>query len=152
MKYIFLDFDGVLQSAIELMARRQDVEAFAPAFSYSAIMCLRVLIRASGAKIVISSNWRHFGLVKMKEMWHSRKLPGEIVGITPYLPNKNDIERGQEILSWLKENDAENSPYVILDDRGNDLYPEQRTHLVKVNYRWGLSFLNAWKAIRILNH
>ena len=153
-KYIFLDFDGVLRSAScdMLLTGHQDEEDYAPAFSSSTVMSLRLLVRATGAGIVISSNWRHFGLGKMREMWRSRDLPGEIVGITPYLPNKNGIERGQEILSWLKENGVENSPYVILDDRDNDLYPEQRTRFVKVNYRWGLSLLNAWKAMRILRH
>jgi len=47
-KYIFLDFDGVLNNC--------SVE-----FDSTAIANLRTLVDSTGAKIVVSSAWRPFG-------------------------------------------------------------------------------------------
>lgn len=44
---------------------------------------LKRIIDETGAKIVISSTWRMSGLQNILDMWHSRNLPGEVIGITP---------------------------------------------------------------------
>jgi hypothetical protein len=54
---------------------------------------------------VVSSSWRHLGLEKIREVWTSWGLPGEIVGCTPGVWGDGRIfdTRGEEIQQWLDE-------------------------------------------------
>jgi hypothetical protein len=95
------------------------------------------LIRETGAKIVISSTWRHSGLEFMKKVWTQENMEGEIIGITPSF--RGDIEgytipRGCEIeyhlekelgfhhINWDKDTQQEYMDksnvdnYIIIDD------------------------------------
>ena len=108
------------------------------------------LIRETGAKIVISSTWRHSGIEFMKKVWEMEEMEGEIIGITPSLRNNMiHIPRGMEIEYYLKEDlkfnhinwDKETQRdymtksgvdnYIIIDDDSDMLY-RQRNHFVHV--------------------
>ena len=111
MKIIFLDIDGVLncesayrngecqyQEWIWEDGRKDHYQRF----------CLRSkellnrLIDETGAKIVISSTWRHSGIEFMKKVWNMEEMSGEIIGITPSLRTKGlHIPRGMEIQYYL---------------------------------------------------
>ena len=130
---------------------------------------LRRIIEQTGAKIVISSTWRHGGLERMRSLWKDRNLPGEIIDITPDcydLVNEgrfkylDQVDRGHEIDYWLEgRTDIEN--YVIIDD-DNDFLPHQRNRFVRtanninhpdcIDIGYGLTSECANKAIRILNN
>ncbi len=112
MKIIFLDIDGVLA----LMHREQD--KYGSLFHEQFVANLKRIIDETGAKIVISSTWRHSGLTELKEMWTKRNLPGEVIDVTPQIsadkiyffddktPHANynsSLPRGIEIHWWLKE-------------------------------------------------
>ena len=108
------------------------------------------LIRETGAKIVISSTWRHSGIEFMRKVWEMEEMEGEIIGITPSLRNNMiHIPRGMEIEYYLKEDlkfnhinwDKETQRdymtkskvdnYIIIDDDSDMLY-RQRNHFVHV--------------------
>ena len=69
-KYIFLDFDGVLNTP-------------KGKFDQKAIDNLRYLLERSDAKVIISSTWRLHGMEYIQKLWQDYHLPGEVVGLTP---------------------------------------------------------------------
>lgn len=159
MKIIFLDIDGVLncesayrngecqyQEWIWEDGRKDHYQRFC----VRSKELLNKLIDETGAKIVISSTWRHSGIDFMKKVWEMEEMSGEIIGITPSMRAKGyNIPRGMEIKYYL-ENDLkfhhinwdltiqqeymdksgiEN--YIIIDDDSDMLY-NQRNHFVHV--------------------
>lgn len=155
-KFIFLDIDGVLNTANYQSWRQfwgreicdDDGHLFAP----SAVRNLERLIRHTGAKIVLSSSWRLDGLEAMKRMWKNRQMPGEIYDITPYV-NVRDYPkytRGIEVKTWLEKNSYLGSSYVIIDDI-DDFLEEQGARVILTNYKRGLTLFELTKGIWLLN-
>lgn len=174
MKVIFLDIDGVLNTEIYIAAfwdickqlelSRADAnllkrlhlnDRFGVRFDPMAVRALNWVVESTGAKIVISSTWRLAGLENMKEMWEERKLPGEIIDITPSLLNQRGTTlcRGEEVHMWIKEweekNKGEKLSYVAIDD-DSDLLPLCEGHFVKTDYQYGLTIDLAERCIEIL--
>ena len=134
MKVIFLDFDGVITvpPKWELNSNK--------------IAKIKTLVEETGAKIVVSSSWRH-GLKRNFE-WELKDnannnhnndmiiwLKDNIYDITPNIGLGNG--RGGEIQKWLDEhNDIEN--YVILDD-DSDMWNSQLYHFVQTDYQTGFT-------------
>jgi len=149
-KYIFLDFDGVLNTP-------------KGKFDQKTIDNLRYLLERSDAKVIISSTWRLQGMEYMQQLWNELHLPGEVAGLTP---SCNSItfssvdgaeqwqglhaEKGLEIAEWLRLNANEPYRYVILDDEDNILFT-QKEHFVKVKGSKGFSKSEAMASLRILN-
>ena len=159
MKVIFLDIDGVLncQDAYHNNECKyvdfslNDVEDFYQTFCSWSKMWLNKLIDETGAKIVISSTWRHSGIDFMKKVWELEGMSGEIIGLTPHLKRADNytIPRGCEIdfylnntlnfshINWDKtiqqeymdKSGIEN--YIIIDDDSDMLYG-QRHHFILV--------------------
>jgi len=159
MKIIFLDIDGVLNceeayrsGACEYTewiwedGRKDHYQRFC---SWSKDL-LNKLIDETGAKIVISSTWRHSGIEFMRKVWEMEEMSGEIIGITPSMRTEGiHIPRGMEIEYYLKEDlkfshinwDKESQRdymkesgvdnYIIIDDDSDMLY-KQRNHFVHV--------------------
>ena len=161
MKIIFLDIDGVLN----LIPQGHD--EFGGIFHSHFVNNLKRVIDETGAKIVISSTWRHDGLQRMKDMWEKRNLPGDVIDITPdcnvlfkegSFNFLDEIDRGHEIEYWLVKH-PEVKNYVILDD-DNDFLPNQRGNFVRtannvnhpdcVDIGYGLTNECANLAIKIL--
>ena len=149
MKIIFLDIDGVLNVI------SHDNDKYGSQFHEHFVKNLAELIRITDAKIVISSSWRKSGLAEMQDMWLERRLPGEIIDVTPSLYLKRggsirfwngkerrhpteriasySIPRGVEIQYWLKNESArfgDIKSYVILDD-DTDMLLSQSKHYVR---------------------
>jgi hypothetical protein len=85
-KYIFLDFDGVLNTeyyqnllCYQGLAIQDEYGAL---FDPEATKQLKRIIDDTQAKIIIESSWKYLGLEAMQEMWSARQLPGEIIDIT----------------------------------------------------------------------
>ncbi len=133
-KYIFLDFDGVLNTEFyqnQLISQGKpwgdENGAF---FDPEAVMQLKRIVDATCADIIIESSWKYLGLKALREMWAARRLPGRLIDITPFTasdswlltadPNDIDIEmghcKGLEIESWLLDNASKEVPYIIVDD------------------------------------
>lgn len=84
-KIIFLDFDGVLNTARWHSQANEDEQKdeYGDSFDPEAVTNLAKIIEETGADIVVSSSWKFMGLQTMRKMWKDRNLPGKIVGITP---------------------------------------------------------------------
>ena len=135
-KYIFLDFDGVLNTP-------------KGKFDQKAIGKLRRLLERCYAKVIISSTWRLQGVEYIRQLWKEYHLPGEVTDLTP---SCNSITfssadgtkewqclheaKGLEIAEWLRLNAKK---------------PSQREHLVKVEGSKGLDKADVRVAIQILN-
>lgn len=159
MKVIFLDIDGVLNVI------GQGHDAYGAIFHKHFVDNLARIIKETGAKIIISSSWRHSGLQKMLDMWEFRNLPGEVIGVTPDLYRHIDFKgertmvRGDEIQAIL-DRMPEITNYVILDD-DQDMLPSQLGNFVctsnNINHPdcidigYGLTGECSNRAIRILN-
>lgn len=186
MKIIFLDIDGVLNHEAFYRKRRkaladkvwQKSEYPLDEICEQNMLLLNKLIAETGAKVVISSTWRHGRTPEsLQSIFKACGFIGDIIDFTPHLTETIFIgkekkgfarPRGCEIEEWLrlkgfqrvngsKEkqlDDLEKSQvknYVILDDDSDILYG-QREHFVKCNaYKTGFDEDCLNKAIKILN-
>lgn len=152
MLIIFLDMDGVMNSLRwhdEFKEKHgrgpaaiRPLESIDPA----AVKRLNWIISATGAKLVISSSWRHgYKQVEFREILQSAGVRGEMIDFTP--TRLNVSERGGEIDAWLsKRDDVER--FVILDD-DSDMEPHME-HLLKTSWKEGLLDWHAQVAIKVL--
>ena len=167
-KYLFLDFDGVLNTAnYAKRLKREGIDLydeFGPMFDPTAIDNLKRIADETGCKIVLSSTWRNEGFMRMRALWKNRNLPGELSAMTPILLSTTyqDARNGEffsipernakalEINAWLEQT-GKPCTYVILDDE-NVFFQSQQEHLVKTDEHDGLTYEKATLAIEILNH
>ena len=142
MKIIFLDIDGVLncKDTVQRQTRYPSIIGIDP---YKAILLDRIVL-ATGAKIVISSSWRHWP----DSMTEIRRAvdPEHIIDVTPSLQSTR--VRGFEIKKWLTEHSV--TKYAILDD-DSDMLAEQWSHFFKTTWERGLTEEIAQQVIDHLN-
>lgn len=145
MKIIFLDIDGVLNSITSMVTNKNATNP--NGLSKEAIGLLRLIVKHTRAKIVISSSWKVFGnkdwFCGLFEAygWH---LP-PIIDITPSMSN-NRI-RGDEIDEWLSYNKCDK--YICIDD-DSDFHIHQK--LVNINGVVGLTLKDALYCIELLGN
>lgn len=147
-KITFLDVDGVLNDNTTKVAAPSGCVGVMD----SKVKLLKTIIDLTGAKVVLSSDWklcepgdRDYQYLENK-LWYKGGI--RIYGKTP------DIDwqcRGQEILAWLGKHPQVTS-WVVLDDIMFEDFsrPGFAGHLVITDYRVGLMDLDALKAIMIL--
>ena len=150
MKVIFLDFDGVLNSAKYLLGR----EDYGVVIDPARMRLLERIVAATGAKIVLSTSWREHWSKNAGECDSTGVLINSIFseyGLqvydkTPELHARREIE----IKSWLDRH-PEVKSFVVLDD--SILSADYLNgHFVKTsNYFDGLDETDVQKAIDILN-
>lgn len=161
IKVIFLDIDGVLNVI------PQGRDKHGPGFHTHLVANLKHIVDETGAKIVISSTWRSGGLRELLDMWEHRKLPGQVIGITPFHASgeiqeryyEPDAGRGYEIQEYLEDHNDILS-YVIIDDDNDMLMHQQKNFVLTsknkdhpdcIDIGYGLTKICAIKAIKILN-
>lgn len=158
-KYIFLDFDGVLnswRSDIAFYGIQSNPEQMIAGFNYIdpkfdpvSVGLLRRLVLATNAKIVISSSWRLLNKVSNIHTsfnyynWNTTNI---IVSMTPRIHNR---PRGAEIEQWLTDNAQPDDKYVILDDSA-DMLEHQTLHFVHTDPRLGFGYDDFHEALKIL--
>ena len=112
-KIIFLDFDGVfiLNDVVDPKSVKN----------------LNYLIKETGAKIVVSSDWRNQCTIEiLEDLFSNWNINAEIIGVTEKIGDNNfmflELNRTEEIEKYILENNVEN--YVIIDDLKlyNDVY------------------------------
>ena len=168
-KYLFLDFDGVLNTGKYAKQMKHEgidpFDEFGALFDPEAIANLKHIVELTGCKIILSSTWRNEGIMRMRELWKDRNLPGEIFSMTPILLSSSfqDAMTGEmmgfplreakalEINAWLDQNAGRDYRYVILDDE-DYFFPKQQEHLVLTDDKEGLTDRKAHHAIWILNN
>lgn len=161
MKVIFLDFDGVLNSAasfvMENRRRKKDKRIKTPLNQTLDRVCASnfqyILDQVPDAKIVISSAWRTF----YKMAWLKKKLreygidSSRVIGKTGVLFSG---WRGREISDWLEDH-PEVTEYIVLDD--NSLVTETHNkRFIKTTWATGLTLPHVYEALKLfgveLNH
>lgn len=153
MNIIFLDFDGVMDTASYDMYLVRNVlpecdETGRPVFDPKCIECLKQIVDETGADIVATSDWKYIDNYKgLLEMWRNRNLPGFLTDVTPNVTK----HRGEEIDSWLKECRTDCN-YVIIDDLDESNFNiHQLDRLIVVDPFVGLDKHAVKRAISILN-
>lgn len=145
MNILFLDIDGVLNSgrtfaafgAYPLSVRGADRRMF----DEVAISLVRGVVRAAGAKIILSSAWRL--TEDLQEMADGLDLP--IIGKTPHIP---EACRGAEIDDWMRLNPGVER-YAILEDL-ETMLPHQEPYVVRTSPQDGLCYADAAKLATLL--
>lgn len=127
MNIIFLDVDGVLNSAKELSEGP---------FSKLSLNVLKRIVDETNAKKVVISSWRllEFSrkiLLSELEKYH---LKESVIGMTPHLPSN----REEEIMTYLKSNEFPNLNFIILDDQVIE-YQDLEEHVIKIDPYFGLN-------------
>lgn len=170
-KYVFLDFDGVLntekyQTQLRLEGK-YGWDKYGQLFDPEAVGNLKMILDSiPDCWIIIESSWKAEGLKRMKQMWKDRGLPGAVYDITPdYLidefltidlsspDNIRQIEslgKGKEISEWIRQNEVNDFNYVILDDVA-EFSGEHSDHSIQIDPIVGITEQNANDAISILD-
>lgn len=163
MKTLFLDFDGVLNSANWFRGRERRPETNGLRENYlsqidpDAVANLNKIIEETGCKVVVSSTWRlSHPLLELTDFLKVKGLKPEFeknfIGITPDLSKREKyVERGHEINSWIKQNPFyEDITIVILDD-DNDMF-DLEDRLVLCNAIEGLTEEKAIETVNKFNN
>lgn len=169
MKILFVDIDGVLnheiwyQSQECLNLSKQNIDDNRRYFAPFSVEMLNYIIEKTGAKIVVSSSWRHGRTVdQLKQLFSSNGIVGDVIDKTIDLKFMSKIDynysvpRGCEIKAWLEMNKGilgdkmHKAKYVILDDDSDMLF-WQRNNFIHIDSYCGITPNNAEKAIKILN-
>ena len=89
LTYLFLDFDGVLNTtSYAKLLRKEGIDhydEFGAMFDPKTISNLKYIVDHTGCKIVLSSTWRNEGWIRMQALWKDRNLPDELFSMTPIL-------------------------------------------------------------------
>lgn len=144
MKVVFLDIDGVLNSHRTCIAFGGIPHTTArngrAALDEVAIRLIGGIVRASGAKVVLSSTWRKHA--DWLDYGPALDLP--IIDRTP----SGMGPRGREIADWLADH-PEVEQYAIIDD-DSDMLLEQLPVFVHTSYAEGFSFANATRLAELM--
>jgi hypothetical protein len=157
MNIIFLDIDGVLNNEIGMLNKtpeqyhKEQDEIGYPLCMVDprCISLLNDLIEETESKIVMSSTWRKGKSIKeIQELCDLWGIKGEVVGKTPSLLKYGTV-RGNEINSWIEDNEKRVTNYIILDD-DSDMLLCQRNHFFHCDGFSGLTPNIIYKAKRFL--
>jgi hypothetical protein len=162
MKVVFLDFDGVLNSAAsfvmegrkrEGMGRTQFMAlGMSPVNETLCSVCTSnfqlVLDHFPELKIVISSTWRElFDLEWLKSKLQSYGVDSSrVIDKTPVCYGG---ERGREIGMWLAEH-QEITKYAIIDDNHIGNGYEEEGKVIKTTWDTGMTLEHVYKTIKVL--
>lgn len=152
MKIIFLDIDGVLNGYNKwtyLIIDISKILRIPTRFMIKALKIFEVkekyvkrlskIVKNTGAKIVMSSSWRHgYWNTPYEEMFYDQKrlydllhkYNLEVIDITP---SSETGKREDEINQWLNETTLTIDKFVILDDESFDLQSFVGKELVKTS-------------------
>lgn len=152
MKVLFLDIDGVLNSADWYHRRDPEVRKLKDSPSNCALAeidpaaaaRLQRIIDATGCRIVVSSSWRlGYSLTWLTAMLRKGGIVAPVIGATPVGDTGERSDEIERWLSWVPGVEA----YVILDD-GSDA--EMPGHFVHTSWGFGLQDEHVEQAIGIL--
>ena len=168
-KYLFLDFDGVLNTGnYQKRMKEEGIDAYdeyGPMFDPQAVNYLEQIIERTGCKIVISSTWRNEGIVRMQQMWKDRGMPGTIYSMTPILHSTTfqDALNGEQLSApvkmtkaleidvWLQKHASKDTRYVIIDDESIRMDEDDYLHMIKTDDETGIDIYAVHNAVLALN-
>lgn len=129
-KLLFLDIDGVCNSA--QFAMKNPKGGMLGIDMYCAFLVGKIVLD-TGCEVVLSSTWRLWE----KDREEVRSQVVDFIDVTPDLRGKDQC-RGHEIEKWLKDNNAEDTRYAILDD-DSDMLVYQAPNFFKTTWAEGLT-------------
>jgi hypothetical protein len=141
-KILFLDIDGVLNTATAL--RSMGNNALAP----DLLAILVKIIRATNAKIVLTSTWRNQPDAKqiLLSTFNKIGIDSNVIDSTPTIAIES---RDQEIRSWLSQHPTHH--FAILDDSPEAGRGDLSPHFFEISSIVGLQDSDATKIIHHLN-
>ena len=145
MKLIFLDIDGVLNSAMGKGPYISDMEA-------EKLLLLKKLIDNSGATGIVITSDRRYSEIDMKNKISAfSKYNISVTGTTRF-PNQDDFDdnRGKQILDYLSALKEDVERIAILDDNDegiSDLFFEE---YIQINRFYGFNSEAYEKALKAL--
>lgn len=155
MKIIFLDFDGVLNSATSFLYednrrkvhKEQGVKGpVNETLSYHCCAAFQLLLDIyPEAKVVLSTTWRNlFDLEWLKAKLAEYHIDSSrVIGITP---TDYGHSRGKEIKAWLDLH-PDVTHYIIIDDNDWDITPVHGTgRFVKTEWDHGMHVGHTFEA------
>jgi len=163
LRVLFLDIDGVLNSSAYLKANpdsfdRSGPNAYLSMFDPVACARLQVVLTVTGAKIVISSSWRHVHTIdEIRGYLAAKGITAEVIDFTPIgynpdLPGDDSFGtsmtcRGHEIAAWVDAH-PELEAYAVVDD--NSDMDGVRERFVQTTWERGLKIEHARRLVRVL--
>lgn len=139
MKFLFLDFDGVIHPLNQ-----------GKTFTNAPVLW-SILETLNDLNVVISSSWReHYPPEKMVRLLTQNggeHLADRIVGTTPL---SNNIQRGHECLQWLADNHHESATWLAVDDDPL-LFIGLESHLFETDPKTGLTIKDKTTIIQYFN-
>lgn len=145
MKLIFLDIDGVLNSAMGKEPYISDMEV-------EKLKLLKKLIDDSGSSGVVITSDRRYSKIDMEHKTEAfDQFEIFIVGETRK-PNPDDLEdnRGKQIMDYLSSSNENIDRIVILDDNDDGISNFFKEEFILVNRFFGLNEDVYQKALEIL--
>jgi hypothetical protein len=150
LKIIFLDIDGVLNSDHYIAEREASptAELWTSAdLDPTAIRALNAIIVRTGAKVVVSSSWRHHHtLDELTTILRERGFVGDLIDATPRMYGES---RGTEIRTWIRVQGVADLSIVVLDDEPPTAELDPRW--VRTDPSRGLTELEVERAAALLN-
>ena len=146
MKVIFLDVDGVLNNP---NTRSRSPEGWR-GVSKELVDRLKRIISVTGAKVVLTSTWKHSSNVELEYLYKKLGKKAKPIDKTED-PYDKDSYRGAGIRNYLKSH-KEITEFVILDDFDFDfVIHDLHTHHVWTDSDTGITDEDVEKAIDVLN-
>lgn len=158
---IFLDIDGVLTNMNETPGSWLNHSSNEYGLSESNVTELQTLIELADAKVVISSNWRKFGI---SGEWNARgytfssplKYVVELLGsaFAGALPPIRHMSKSEALKIWFEDLniDPKKCKYVIFDDEPEEGFAESefKEHYIETDPQVGLTKVDAVAALNML--
>ncbi len=155
MKILFLDFDGVTNSA--QYRENPDFLYVESPIERSKMPYIKEIVDLTGAKIILTTTWRNYWSADGKHIDRIGDFIDKIFSefgmkVTGKTPERNFFRRDEEICYWIREHSEKIESFCILDDL-EELFLDEtiRKHLVLTNPEIGISNNNVKAAIKILN-
>lgn len=139
-KILFLDIDGVLNNVKDNRGMNPEL-----------IKKLRRIIDNTNCDIVITSDWRRYGIGPDSPIQKQFIINGgdDIINYIIDKTSDDNSGRGYQINKWILDNKFTGS-FAILDDIDWDM-GNMNDHLIHIDGRYGLSDSDVDKAIKLLN-
>lgn len=147
-KVIFLDVDGVLNSASFFKRMKKEGKNMHDKYNQLdpiRISYLKELVDSSSADIVLSSSWRKIPCLETALSETLEKVGLSISDKTEYI---SGAERGDEIQEWLNRH-PEYTNFVVLDD-DSDMTAVRDHHVQTCWFDCGLTMSHVEQALKIL--
>ena len=143
---IFLDIDGVLNSQ-EFWARHVAAggRGGLDGIDELAVRRLNTLVATSGARVIVSSYWRFYGVPTLQILLDQKGASFLLAGHTTY---RRGMSRGAEIAEFLNTYQTPVASFVILDD--DDDMGDLAGHLIQIDHRVGLTDADVERALVML--